>query len=108
MGTGLAVTGTQRCGSSSSSRLTGCSAMRPRTSRNQANGSMPAQFTRSNEAAEIRRDPAAVVAAEENPVVTTHCKAPQRSLGTVVVDQQIAVETVSRQRRSVLQRIGNG
>ena len=49
------------------------------------------QFTGSNEAAENSRGLAAVVASEERPVVTTHGKAPQRSLRTVVVDQQIAV-----------------
>src|SRR4051812_7106784 len=65
------------------------------------------QFTRSNEAAENSRGLAAVVAAKEGPVVTTHCKTAQRSFGTIVVDQQIAVGTVASQCRPVLQRIGD-
>ena len=56
------------------------------------------QFTGSNEAAENSRGLAAVVAAKEGPVVTTHCKTPQRPFGAVVIDQQIAVGTVPRQR----------
>ena len=53
------------------------------------------QFTRSNEAAKDCRGLAAFVASEERPVVTTHCKTPQRPLGAVVIDQQIAVGTVA-------------
>ena len=43
------------------------------------------QFTRSDEAAENSRCSAALVATEEDPVVTPHCEASQRPLGTVVV-----------------------
>jgi hypothetical protein len=45
----------------------------------------PDKFTRSDEAAQDGRGPAAAIASEEGPVVTAHGKAPQRPLGTVVV-----------------------
>src|ERR1700722_1990780 len=65
------------------------------------------QFTRSNEDAENGRRFTAVISDEEGPVVTTHRKAPQRPLGSVVIDHQIAVGTVASQCRPVLQRVGD-
>ena len=82
--------------------------MRPRTSFEPRKRIDPDKFAGRNETAQHGRGPAAIVAAKECPVVTPHCKAPQRSLGCIVIDQQVAVGTVPRQRRPVLQRVGDG
>src|ERR1700733_470126 len=65
------------------------------------------EFARCDEAAQNRRSLAAVIAAEESPVVPSDREATPRPLGAVVIDGQIAVAAVARERRPVLQRIGN-
>jgi len=60
------------------------------------------QFARSDEASQDRRGLAAAVAAEKGPVGTAHGKAAQSSLGGVVIDGEIWILTVARQRGPVL------
>src|SRR5271167_1908645 len=54
------------------------------------------QFAGCDEAAQYRRRLPSVVAPEESPVVASDREAPQRSLGTVVIDGQIAVTAITR------------
>ena len=56
------------------------------------------QLARSNEASKDRRCFAAAIAAEKGPVGTAHGKAAQSSLGGVVIDGQIRILAVARQR----------
>src|SRR5665213_3915753 len=65
------------------------------------------QFAGCDEAAQDRRRFPSVIASEESPVVASDREAPQRPLGPVVVDRQIAVATIARERRPVFQRISN-
>jgi hypothetical protein len=44
------------------------------------------------------------VTSKKRPVVSSDRPAPQRTLGAVIVDLQIAVTAVTRERRPVLQR----
>src|SRR5215207_6419776 len=67
----------------------------------------PDKFAGRNKAAQHGSSLAAVVAAEKRPVVPPHCKAPQRAFGGIVVDRQIAIGTVTSQRRPILQRISD-
>src|SRR5665213_3345950 len=63
------------------------------------------QFAGGDKAAQDRRGPASVVAPEESPVVPPDREAAQRALSAVVIDGQIAVAAIARQRRPVLQSI---
>src|ERR1022692_2718264 len=65
------------------------------------------QFAGCDKAAQNRRRPASVIAAEERPVIPSDRKAPQRPLGAVIVDGEIAVAAITRERRPVLERISN-
>src|ERR1700704_466243 len=60
------------------------------------------KFARRNEAAQNGCSLAAVVAAEEGPIVAAHREAPQRPFRGVIVDRQIAVGAIPSQRRPVL------
>jgi hypothetical protein len=66
----------------------------------------PDEFAGGYEAPQDSGSPAAVVASEKNPVISTHCEAAQRPLGAVIVNRQIAIGTVSCQSGPVLQRVG--
>ena len=72
--------------------------MRPSTSRNQANGSTFTSSQGRNKAAQHGRGPASVVAPEESPVIPSDREAPQRPLGPIVIDGQIAIAAVTRKR----------
>ena len=60
------------------------------------------QLARSDEASQYRRGFAATVAAEKGPIGTAHGKAAQSSLGGVVIDGEIRILAVARQRDPVL------
>src|SRR6266436_586866 len=62
-------------------------------------------FAGRHESLQYSRCFAPVVAAEERPVIPAHCDSPQGTLRRVVVDLQIAVFAIARQRGPVLERI---
>lgn len=97
----------QRSGSNSSSRWMEWCATRERTSRNQADGST---FTNSQDATKLRNT--AIVRPlrslpQEYPVAAPNRDPAQRAL-RVVVDWNIAVFQVARQRSPVLQQVRYG
>src|SRR5260370_39101888 len=61
----------------------------------------------SHEAPQYRGRRAALVTAKEYPVVAAYCHAADRALRGVIVDFQISVLTVARQRCPVLQGIAH-
>jgi len=65
-------------------------------------------FARGDEASQHRRRQPAVVAPIEHPVSPTYRDSTQTSLGTVVVDRQVAVFAVAPQRFPVQQRVSDG
>jgi len=65
------------------------------------------QFARGNETPQHRHRLAATIAAHEGPVAPAHRDAAQAPLGVIVVDGQVAIFQVARQRLPVLQRIGD-
>src|SRR5258708_12473965 len=64
------------------------------------------KFAGRNEAAQHSRGLAAVVAAEEGPVIAAHRETPQRPLRRFVVDLQLAVGATPSQRRPLLPSVG--
>src|ERR1700722_4241026 len=63
------------------------------------------QLAGGHETAQNRRGASAAVAAKKRPVVAAHGPAAQGALGSVVVDGQIRMVAVTRQRDPVLQNI---
>ena len=61
-----------------------------------------------DEAAEDRCGATSPVAAGKQPVLSAQHDGPNRVLGRVVVDVQVAVVAVTRQRRPVVQRVADG
>src|SRR5690242_348088 len=62
-------------------------------------------LARCDEASEHRRRPATSVAAEKRPVVATDCDPPDRTLGGVVVNLEIAVLAVTGECGPILQGV---
>jgi hypothetical protein len=56
------------------------------------------EFARTDEAAQDGHRLATAITAEKGPVVAAHCNAAKRALGPVVVDGQIAVFEIARER----------
>src|ERR1700688_4940649 len=80
-------------------------AMRERTSLNQAKGFDTNPLARRRETPEDRGRFAALVAAEEHPVVAANRHAADVALGGIIIDAQISIFAITVQRRPVLQGI---